>query len=99
MTTLNELFDQFVRERTYLNNVTPKTREWYLLSREALGEFQEVAHEGRLRTGELKLMPKNDREVAGDVRVAALQVFGASPRLGLSRRASRRIRRHRARGR
>ena len=33
MTTLNELFDQFVRERTYLNNVTPKTREWYLLSR------------------------------------------------------------------
>jgi hypothetical protein len=29
MSTLNHFFDQFVRERTYLNNVTPKTCEWY----------------------------------------------------------------------
>ncbi|MGA3205579.1 MAG: hypothetical protein ABSF12_24050, partial [Bryobacteraceae bacterium] len=25
----NELFAQFTRERQYLNNVTPKTLEWY----------------------------------------------------------------------
>ena len=29
MTSLDQLFDQFLRERTYLQNVTPKTREWY----------------------------------------------------------------------
>ena len=28
MNTLDQYFDQFLRERTYLNNVTPKTREW-----------------------------------------------------------------------
>src|SRR5262245_5698250 len=27
--SLADYFDQFVRERTYLNNVTPKTRGWY----------------------------------------------------------------------
>lgn len=29
MGDLNTHFDQFVCERTYLNNVTPKTRDWY----------------------------------------------------------------------
>jgi site-specific recombinase XerD len=29
MPTLAAYFAQFVRERTYLNNVTPKTRDWY----------------------------------------------------------------------
>jgi hypothetical protein len=29
MSDLSHCFDQFVRERTYLNNVTPKTRDWY----------------------------------------------------------------------
>jgi integrase/recombinase XerD len=29
MTRLDQLFDQFLRERTYLKNVTPKTRIWY----------------------------------------------------------------------
>jgi hypothetical protein len=29
MLLLAEYFEQFVRERTYLSNVTPKTREWY----------------------------------------------------------------------
>jgi len=27
--TLQQHFDQFLRERVYLNNITPKTREWY----------------------------------------------------------------------
>jgi hypothetical protein len=29
MGRLNQLFDQFLQERTYLKNVTPKTRVWY----------------------------------------------------------------------
>jgi len=29
MATLDSLFEQFLRERTYLKNVTPKTRVWY----------------------------------------------------------------------
>lgn len=29
MPTLDSLFEQFLRERTYLKNVSPKTREWY----------------------------------------------------------------------
>jgi integrase/recombinase XerD len=29
MPTLNALFDRFLRERTYLKNITPKTRVWY----------------------------------------------------------------------
>lgn len=29
MLTLAQHFDQFLRERVYLHNVTPKTREFY----------------------------------------------------------------------
>ena len=29
MHPLDPLFQQFLRERTYVQNVTPKTREWY----------------------------------------------------------------------
>ena len=29
MDRLDQLFQQFLRERTYINNVTPATREWY----------------------------------------------------------------------
>ena len=29
MDRLDQLFQQFLRERTYVNNVTPSTREWY----------------------------------------------------------------------
>jgi hypothetical protein len=29
MNRLNDLFDQFLRERVYLHNITPKTREFY----------------------------------------------------------------------
>jgi hypothetical protein len=29
MSGLDQLFDQFLRERTYVYNVTPKTRDWY----------------------------------------------------------------------
>ena len=29
MDRLNQLFEQFLRERTYVNNVTASTREWY----------------------------------------------------------------------
>ncbi len=43
MTTLSELFDQFVGERTYLNNVTPKTRDWYLTAWSATSTPSRVA--------------------------------------------------------
>jgi hypothetical protein len=29
MSGLDQLFQQFLRERTYVYNVTPKTRDWY----------------------------------------------------------------------
>jgi hypothetical protein len=29
MIRLNTLFEQFLRERIYLHNITPKTREFY----------------------------------------------------------------------
>lgn len=29
MDRLSQLFEQFLRERTYVNNVTASTREWY----------------------------------------------------------------------
>jgi hypothetical protein len=29
MDRINQLFEQFLRERTYINNVTTATREWY----------------------------------------------------------------------
>jgi hypothetical protein len=29
MSRLQQLFQQFLRERTYINNVTASTREWY----------------------------------------------------------------------
>ena len=29
MDTLDNIFQEFLRERTYLNNVNPKTRQWY----------------------------------------------------------------------
>jgi integrase/recombinase XerD len=43
MATLDSYFDQFVRERTYLNNVTPKTREWYETAWKAFTRFQAEA--------------------------------------------------------
>jgi hypothetical protein len=36
MDRLDQLFQQFLRERTYINNVTPATREWYECARKAL---------------------------------------------------------------
>ena len=30
MSSLAQRFDQFLRERNYVHNVTPKTRAWYL---------------------------------------------------------------------
>ena len=38
--TLDWFFEQFVRERTYLHNVTPKTRDWYQTAWKAFKRFQ-----------------------------------------------------------
>ena len=45
MTTLPDYFEQFVRERTYLNNVTPKTRDWYQTAWKAFQRWQHSAPE------------------------------------------------------
>jgi hypothetical protein len=29
MNRIDQLFQQFLRERTYIQNITPATREWY----------------------------------------------------------------------
>jgi integrase/recombinase XerD len=43
MSDLATYFDQFVRERTYLNNVTPKTRDWYQTAWRAFQRWQRSA--------------------------------------------------------
>jgi site-specific recombinase XerC len=40
MSMLDTYFAQFVRERIYLNNVTPKTQEWYETAWKAFTRFQ-----------------------------------------------------------
>jgi hypothetical protein len=40
MSSLDTFFAQFVRERIYLNNVTPRTREWYESAWKAFSRFQ-----------------------------------------------------------
>ena len=36
-------FDQFLRERTYLTNITPKTREWYQTAWKAFQRYHRKA--------------------------------------------------------
>ena len=36
MQQLQQLFDQFLRERVYVNNITPATREWYRVRLEGI---------------------------------------------------------------
>ena len=40
MPTLDSLFTEFVREKTYLQNVTPKTREWYQTAWKAFSRYR-----------------------------------------------------------
>ena len=43
MSRLHQLFEQFLRERTYINNVTPATREWYQCAWKAFSTAQKTA--------------------------------------------------------
>ena len=43
MTPLDSLFTAFVREKTYLQNVTPKTREWYETAWKAFNRYRDTA--------------------------------------------------------
>src|SRR5437588_396781 len=45
MSLLDQLFQQFLRERTYINNVTASTREWYECAWKAFTAAQKVAPE------------------------------------------------------
>lgn len=59
MATLDSLFQQFLRERTYLKNVSPKTRDWYqsawkaFLVTQAAGLADAGVHAGSLARSHL----------------------------------------------
>jgi integrase/recombinase XerD len=57
MNTLDSYFDQFVRERTYLHNVTPKTLEWYAT---AWNAFQRYRREVPSRSEDGPLISRPD---------------------------------------
>jgi hypothetical protein len=68
MATLNSLLDRFLRERTYLENVSPKTRIWY-----------ETAWKTFLRT-QGPLRHHAHRLAPGDHTAAPAGVRGRAPR-------------------
>ena len=45
MNRLDQLFQQFLREHIYINNVTPATREWYECAWKAFTATQATAPE------------------------------------------------------
>jgi site-specific recombinase XerD len=49
MNRLDQLFQQFLRERTYITNVTPSTREWYQWAWKAFNATQATALERAAR--------------------------------------------------
>ena len=53
MPTLETLFSQFLRERTYLKNISPRTRVWY-----------ETAWHGFLATQDRGTSPRSRSTVA-----------------------------------
>jgi integrase/recombinase XerD len=57
MSTLDTYFAQFVRERIYLNNVTPKTREWYETAWKAFARFQSTEPP---RSPDVPVITRND---------------------------------------
>ena len=57
MSRLDQLFQQFLRERTYINNVTASTREWYECAWKAFAVAQKDAPE---RNGTDALISKTD---------------------------------------
>jgi hypothetical protein len=38
-----ELFEQFVKQRRYLKNVSPSTEQWYKYSWKALGPYNKLS--------------------------------------------------------
>jgi integrase/recombinase XerD len=57
MHRLNQLFEQFLRERTYITNVTPATCEWYQCAWKAFTATQATATE---RPADAPLISKAD---------------------------------------
>ena len=45
MSRLNQLFEQFLRERVYIHNITPATREWYECAWKSFTTAQKTAPE------------------------------------------------------
>ena len=59
MPILADCFDQFARERTYLNNITPKTRDWYQTAWKA---FQRSQFDAPARPAESALLTRADMQ-------------------------------------
>lgn len=57
MDRLDQLFQQFLRERTYLNNVTASTTEWY---ESAWKAFKKAQAEAPARSDSAPLISKAD---------------------------------------
>jgi hypothetical protein len=56
MSNLDQLFEQFIRERTYVHNVTPKARDWYQSAWHAFKQSQ--SHSANRAVGS---SPSDDR--------------------------------------
>ena len=82
MVSGDQLFQQFLRERTYLKNVTPKTREWY---ESAWKAFKSTQGDGEawpltkplLQTFIVRLRERGVRPVSCNTWLKALNAFGA----------------------
>ena len=57
MSDLNTYFDQFLRERVYLHNITPKTRDYYVTTWKAFTRSQATASP---RAPELPVLTRAD---------------------------------------
>ncbi len=82
MVSGDELFQQFLRERTYLKNVTPKTREWYESAWKALKSTQGDGEawpltKPLLQTFVVRLRERGVRPVSCNTWLKALNAFSA----------------------
>ena len=62
MTTLTVLFEQFLKEKRYLKNVTPKTLDWYTSAWGAFTKSVTVSEPGHLTRGKLSEFVVASRE-------------------------------------
>jgi len=74
--SLDSLFDQFLKERTYLKNVTPSTLLWYRIAFKnycsAMGEAKALPTKSTLQPFVIALRDRGLRPVTCNTNIAAL---------------------------